>query len=226
MIENRKLSASHNLQSDVHYANRIVNKFADYMYMRKIFFILSLLLSVNLCAQKASSQFSLFGGYEHFPELWEGKGYNVGVEFKHYMNNRVYAVANFHAGINDGSKVSQYTKEDIAYNFNLSNCVRDYMLGFGIGGDLLHIKRNKLYLQSTIGIGSSEQSKDGITSSPDGNYDRVKSFEEKSTRFAISVSAGYDYQLTSWLCVGVNYTGWQIGYEYKNSVNAKLGICF
>ena len=49
---------------------------------------------------------------------------------------------------------------------------------------------------------------------------------EKSTRFAISASAGYDYQLTDWLSIGVNYTGWQIGYEYKNSANVKLGVIF
>jgi opacity protein-like surface antigen len=57
-------------------------------------------------------------------------------------------------------------------------------------------------------------------------YDIVKTYEEKSTRFAISASAGYDYQLTDWLSIGVNYTGWQIGYEYKNSANVKLGVIF
>ena len=81
-------------------------------------------------------------------------------------------------------------------------------------------------MQGTAGIGSSEQYKDGIILSPGGTYDMIKTFEEKSTRFAISVSAGYDYQLTKWLSVCVNYTGWQIGYEYKNSINAKLGIKF
>ena len=59
-----------------------------------------------------------------------------------------------------------------------------------------------------------------------GAYDIVKTYEEKSTRFAISASAGYDYQLTDWLSIGVNYTGWQIGYEYKNSANVKLGVIF
>lgn len=55
---------------------------------------------------------------------------------------------------------------------------------------------------------------------------KVNTYEEKSTRFAISASAGYDYQLTDWLSIGVNYTGWQIGYEYKNSANVKLGVIF
>lgn len=194
--------------------------------MKKVLFILSLMLSLNIYAQKGNSQFSFLGGYEHFPELWEGKGYNVGVEFKHYINNRIYALANFHAGVNDGSKVENYTRDDINYNFDLTNSVRDYMLGFGLGGDLLQKNRHKIYMQGTVGIGSSEQHKDGITLSPGGAYDMVKSFEEKSTRFAISASAGYDYQLTKWLIIGINYTGWQIGYEYKNSANIKLGLSF
>lgn len=42
------------------------------------------------------------------------------------------------------------------------------MIGFGIGGDLLHINRHKIYMQGTVGIGSSEQYEDGITLSPAG----------------------------------------------------------
>lgn len=194
--------------------------------MKKILLIIAIAISTNIYAQKGSSQFSLFGGFEHFPELKCRNGYNVGVEFKHYLNNRVYALANFHAGVNDGTKNVSYTRDEIDYNFDLSNSVRDYMLGFGIGGDLLHINRHKIYMQGTVGIGSSEQYEDGITLSPGGAYDIVKTHEEKSTRFAISASAGYDYQLTDWLSIGVNYTGWQIGYEYKNSANVKLGIIF
>lgn len=194
--------------------------------MKKILLIIAIAISTNIYAQKGSSQFSLFGGFEHFPELKCRNGYNVGVEFKHYLNNRVYALANFHAGVNDGTKNVSYTRDEIDYNFDLSNSVRDYMIGFGIGGDLLHINRHKIYMQGTVGIGSSEQYEDGITLSPGGAYDIVKTYEEKSTRFAISASAGYDYQLTDWLSIGVNYTGWQIGYEYKNSANVKLGIIF
>ena len=130
--------------------------------------IIAIAISTNIYAQKGSSQFSLFGGFEHFPELKCRNGYNVGVEFKHYLNNRVYALANFHAGVNDGTKNVSYTRDEIDYNFDLSNSVRDYMIGFGIGGDLLHINRHKIYMQGTVGIGSSEQYEDGITLSPGG----------------------------------------------------------
>lgn len=194
--------------------------------MKKLLLIIAIAVSSNAFSQKGSSQFSFLGGYEHFPELKCRNGYNVGVEFKHYLNNRIYTLANFHAGVNDGTKNESYTRDNIDYSFDLSNSVRDYMIGFGLGGDLLHINRHKIYMQGTVGIGSSEQYEDGIILSPSGAYDMVKTYEEKSTRFAISASAGYDYQLTDWLSVGVNYTGWQIGYEFKNSANIKLGIIF
>ena len=194
--------------------------------MKKILFLLLLVLSLNSYAQKGVNQFSLFAGYEYFPELWKGDGYNVGVEFKHYLNNRFFALANFHAGKNNGVVHTSYTRDGNDYNFDLSNRVSDYMLGLGLGADLMHIKSHKIYVQGSVGLGSSEQYEDGIVSHPVHDYDMVKQFEEKSVRFAISVSAGYDYQLTDWLSVGVNYTGWQIGYEFKSSANVKLGFIF
>ncbi len=183
--------------------------------------------SLNASAQKyEKSSFAIFGGYEHFPEMRQGNGYNVGVEYKNYLRKRIYFVANFHAGVNDGGVVSEYDRDGIHYRFDLYNSVRDYMVGIGIGYDFLQRGKHKLYLQGTVGLGSSEQEVDGIVLSPGGAYDIVKTFEEKSTRYAISASAGYDYQLTRWLSVGVNYTGWQIGYEFKSSANVKVGFWF
>ncbi|GAA6466102.1 hypothetical protein K220099C10_19480 [Bacteroides thetaiotaomicron] len=177
-------------------------------------------------AQKGSNQFGLSAGYEHFPELHEGKGYNIGIEFKQYIHNRFFVVANFHTGINDGSKHVNYTTQNTPYNFDLNNSVRDYMIGFGLGADLLQKGRHNIYIQGTAGLGSSERTKDGIVTSPGGNYDMVKTFEEKSIRFAISATAGYDYRVNNWLKIGINYTGYQIGYEYNNSFNAKLSFIF
>ena len=177
-------------------------------------------------AQKGSNQFGLSAGYEHFPELHEGKGYNIGIEFKQYIHNRFFVVANFHTGINDGSKHVNYTTQNTPYNFDLSDSVRDYMLVFGLGADLNQNGRHNIYIQGTAGLGSSERTKDGIVTSPGGNYDMVKTFEEKSIRFAISATAGYDYRVNNWLKIGINYTGYQIGYEYNNSFNAKLSFIF
>lgn len=63
------------------------------------------------------------------------------------------------------------------------------MIGGGLGADLLQKGRHKIYLQGTVGLGSSEPSKDGIGVSLIGDYDIVKLHEEKSTRFAISATA-------------------------------------
>ena len=77
--------------------------------MKKIFLLLlSVFFVISAEAQKGSSQFALFAGYEHFPEMWEGKGSNVGVEYKYYVHNRFFAVANFHAGVNDASEFVEY----------------------------------------------------------------------------------------------------------------------
>lgn len=187
-----------------------------------------LFLSLSTFAQKGISQFALFGGYETFPELRVGKGYNVGVEFKHYMHNRFYVVGNFHAGVNNGSYDLSYTDRGKDYDFTLFNSVRDYMIGLGLGADALQIKRHKIYVQGTVGLGSSDEQKDGISliMIADEHRPTVKTNEVKVTRYAISASAGYDYQLTGWLAVGVNYTLWFIGYESKNSYNAKVSFIF
>lgn len=189
-------------------------------------FIFLFLYSSFLCAQKGTSQFAVSAGYEQFPELHDGKGYNLGIEFKHYMHNRFFIVANFHSGVNDGSKPTSYTTHVTSYHFDLRNSVRDYMVGLGIGADLLQEGRHKIYVQATAGLGSSERYKDGIVTSPEEGYDRVKTFEEKSTRFAIAATAGYDFKINSWLAAGVNYTGYQVGYEYNNSFNGKLSFLF
>ena len=55
--------------------------------MKKIFLLLlSVFFVISAEAQKGSSQFALFAGYEHFPEMWVGKGYNVGVEYIVYKD--------------------------------------------------------------------------------------------------------------------------------------------
>ena len=194
--------------------------------MKKVVLLLFCSLSLSAFAQKGTSQFALFGGYEYFPEMWDGTGYDLGIEYKYYVHNRIFVLAGFHAGVNDGSKLDEYERDGISYSFNLMNSVRDYMIGLGLGGDVLHINRHKIYLQGTVGLGVSKESKDGITVAPISDFDVKKTMKEENTRFAISASAGYDYLILRWLAVGVNYTGWQIGYEYKNSVNAKLSFVF
>ncbi len=196
--------------------------------MKRFIFPILFLFICNsfLFAQKGVSQFGISAGYAHFGELHVGGGYNVGIDFKHYVHNRFFVVANFYAGVNDGTKHISYTNKNKQYNFDLQNSVRDYMIGFGLGADLLQKGRHKVYMQGTIGLGSSERSKDGIGVSLIGDYDVVKPHEEKSTRFAISAAAGYDFKVTNWLIIGVNYTLYQVGYDFANAYNGKLSLIF
>ena len=95
---------------------------------------------------KPRSAFSVFAGYEHFPELGKRNGYDIGVEYKNYMRKKFYFVANFHAGVNDGTKAVAYERDGINYRFDLHNSVRDYMLGIGLGYDFLQVKRHSMYV--------------------------------------------------------------------------------
>ena len=92
--------------------------------MKRITLLLFLMLSIGAYAQKETTQkginqFSVFAGYEHFPELRKGDGYNIGIEFKHYLNNRFFALANFHAGVNDAVVHESYSTNGVDYNFDL-----------------------------------------------------------------------------------------------------------
>ena len=175
--------------------------------MKRIYSLLFIpfLASSQAFAQDTKrDQLAVFAGYEQFPELHKRNGYDLGVEWKHYLNKRFYTLVNFPAGVTAGTeKVS-----------NDRDGVRDYMLGFGAGYDLLKIKRNTIYLQASVGLGTTDEQIDGIVLSPTGAYDIVKTFTTEATSYAISVAAGYDYQLTNFLAIGVNYTGWQIGFEF------------
>lgn len=193
--------------------------------MKKLFLIIGItLISLNTFAQKGKSQIAIFGGYEGFVELHDNKGFNVGAEYKSYFLDRFYLVANFHAGLNDGSKRAKYTNGKNDYDFVLKNKARDYMVGLGVGADLLQINKHRIYLQGTAGLGIYRQDKDGIHSAAAGNesMDYVKTHFERISRFGVSASLGYDYLLTDWFAMGVNYTGWYVGYDYRSTYNVKL----
>lgn len=176
-------------------------------------------------AQKGKNQFALFAGYEYFPEQWDGKGYNIGLEFKRYVSKRFYAATVFHAGINNGSHINNYESNNVTHSFYLHNSVRNYMLGFGPGFDILHLDKHQVYIQAAVGLASSEQKKDGVEISPDNRH-TIKTFEEKILRFGLSTSVGYDYAITDWLTLGANYTGWYIGYDFNSSINGKISFIF
>lgn len=195
----------------------------EYMKIIK-FVILGLFSCVQVYAQNGKNQFAIQGGYEVFPHLSRVSGGNIGIEFKHYLNNRIYFLSNFHAGINDGSLDISYKNNNVLTDIELKNTQRDYMLGMGIGIDVFQKENHKVYVQSTVGLGSSTVRYDDF----DLSSKIINTLENNYIRYALSVSAGYDYRVTEYLAIGINYTGYQIGdnFDFKHTCNLKLSILF
>lgn len=67
-------------------------------------FLLTFLFMIGLTVVHGQEkmQFSILGGYEHFKNEAQNKttGYGIGCEFKYYLLKTLYAVGNFHTGIN------------------------------------------------------------------------------------------------------------------------------
>ena len=189
---------------------------------RQILIFLCIWGVMRVFAQEGSSLFSVIGGYENFPDMVNKNGYNVGVEFKHYVHKSIFFVAHFHAGINGKDFVVQF-EQDGGSDHSLQNKVRDYMMGLGLGADVLQKERHRVYVQGTVGLGNSmkRQELPDIMNAP-----ATLMREENVTRYALAASVGYDYRLNRWLSVGVNYTGYYIGYDYKHTANMKLGVWF
>jgi len=70
--------------------------------MKKLLLTTLLIFGTAIVHGQDKMQFSIIGGYEHFkkenPHNQTAR-YGLGCEFKYYFYNRLYALANFHAGI-------------------------------------------------------------------------------------------------------------------------------
>ena len=198
--------------------------------MKKLLIIAMLIgiAQASFC-QKGTSQFGFIGGYGHFTEVWHKGGYDVGIEFKHYVKNRFFVVANFHAGVNDGTYETTFSGMNTKlHTAELRNMVKNSIIGLGLGGDALSIGRHKIYVQGTAGIGSTERLREHVFLYEKNGRDVVEIEEDlyKETTWALTMTAGYDFRVTDWLAIGVNYTAFMIGTEYDNGFNGKIGWIF
>ena len=59
-------------------------------------------------------------------------------------------------------------------------------------------------------------------------YDNIQIEENRyeETKWALSMTAGYDFRVTDWLAVGVNYSGFQVGSNCNNGFNGKISWIF
>ena len=70
--------------------------------MKKLLLTTLLIFGTAIVHGQDKMQFSIIGGCEHFKKENphnQTAGYGLGCEFKYYFYNRLYALANFHAGI-------------------------------------------------------------------------------------------------------------------------------
>lgn len=83
-------------------------------------------------------QFSILGGYEHFKNEAQNKttGYGIGCEFKYYLLKTLYAVGNFHTGINSEFLPRTAIAEVGEVDFSMRWKTYEYKGGIGIGNDL------------------------------------------------------------------------------------------
>lgn len=78
------------------------------------------------------------GGYEHFKNEAQNKttGYGIGCEFKYYLLKTLYAVGNFHTGINSEFLPRTAIAEVGEIDFSMRWKTYEYKGGIGIGNDL------------------------------------------------------------------------------------------
>ena len=125
-------------------------------------FLLTFLFMIGLTVVHGQEkmQFSILGGYEHFKNEAQNKttGYGIGCEFKYYLLKTLYAVGNFHTGINSEFLPRTAIAEVGEVDFSMRWKTYEYKGGIGIGNDLYCKKAHKIYVQSTFGLSKTKQS--------------------------------------------------------------------
>jgi hypothetical protein len=111
-------------------------------------FLLTFLFMIGLTVVHGQEkmQFSILGGYEHFKNEAQNKttGYGIGCEFKYYLLKTLYAVGNFHTGINSEFLPRTAIAEVGEIDFSMRWKTYEYKGGIGIGNDLYCKKAHKI----------------------------------------------------------------------------------
>lgn len=78
--------------------------------MKKLIgFLVALFCMTAAAAQEGNWRISVLGGYENFPgNPCTENGYRLGGEVRYYPSNRIYILADFHAGFNQGHGMGTY----------------------------------------------------------------------------------------------------------------------
>lgn len=191
-----------------------------------------LLFSLNAFAQKSQSEFSLKGGYEHFPDQPFTRrpfrsGYSIGMDYKTYVNTRFFVLATFHMGKYDMYKREVYPENGIDCTFDRHKKVDEFMLGAGIGYDLFRKERHKIYVQAAFGVGFeiANDDKKKILSEEEG-YQQIYIMNNIGIDYALAASLGYDFKINDWFSCGPDISLYMIDYSFNPTFNLKATVHF
>lgn len=133
--------------------------------MRRAILIMLFVTSMTSSFAQERIRFSVLGGYEHMDneDIASDAGYGIGTEFKYSFYKRLYAVANFHMGVNKDFKPRTAISEQGEVDFSMHWKTYEYKAGIGLGANLLDYQRSNIYVQTTFGLSRVKYSYPTVT---------------------------------------------------------------
>ena len=189
----------------------VANWYDDKQYrpMKKLIgFLVALVCMTAATAQEGNWRISVLGGYENFPgNPYTENGYRLGGEVRYYPSNRIYILADFHAGFNQGHGMGTYPPSmEKPGEGRLDWKIRELSGDYGVGWEFVQTRRSALFLQGTLGVNVRK------TYLPQTYWEEgyVPGTREKdrTVRTALGFALGYDYHLSPHWVVGVDYSGY------------------
>lgn len=198
------------------------------MRLTRLFFVIILICTALSVDAQRRFQFSVMGGYEYFSRLSPGvrpSGGGIGAEFKYYLSDRFYSLANFHMGFYDQREMRMVEGSESQDKYLFDWTMREFNGGVGLGVDLLSTFRHIIFFQSTCGV-SQVNIDEPFFDTYDPPTVELKDADLKP-RMAASVTLGYAHRVTDIVSFGFDYTGWWIsGVKFRHTGNVRLGFAF
>ena len=189
----------------------VANWYDDKQYrpMKKLIgFLVALVCMTAATAQEGNWRISVLGGYENFPgNPYTENGYRLGGEVRYYPSNRIYILADFHAGFNQGHGMGTYPPSmEKPGEGRLDWKIRELSGDYGVGWEFVQTRRSALFLQGTLGV-NVRKTYLPQTYWEEGYVPGTRE-KDKTVRTALGFALGYDYHLSPHWVVGVDYSGY------------------
>lgn len=177
--------------------------------MKKLIgFLVALVCMTAAAAQEGNWRISVLGGYENFPgNPCTENGYRLGGEVRYYPSNRIYILADFHAGFNQGHGMGTYPPSmEKTGEGRLDWKIRELSGDYGVGWEFVQTRRSALFLQGTLGV-NVRKTYLPQTYWEEGYVPGTRE-KDKTVRTALGFALGYDYHLSPHWVIGVDYSGY------------------